>query len=179
MSELAFFNKLGPNDSKEILDFVVHNQSNLVLKINDQHFKTKMLSKKNSNEFSVYKFNFVEYQNDEILCSFDVKADKYFFISAAKATGSELIISVPSEVYQLQRRNDFRVTIPPSLGYSCELRTVNFQKANIKAELRDLSLGGCLVSLQGADKLEIAKDSEVEIYLKINDFENPSLINAP
>ncbi|MBC7421709.1 MAG: PilZ domain-containing protein [Bdellovibrio sp.] len=176
MSDLSFFNKLGPSSTGEILEFLVHNGTNLVLKIDDKHFKTKMLSKKNDREFSVYKFNFVEYQNKEIICSFDVKDEKYFFTASVRATNAELLITIPVEVYQLQRRNDFRVSIPPGISYVCEIRTVNFQKLNVKAELRDLSLGGCLVSLRNADKLEIPKDSEIELTLKINEFDNPSIL---
>ncbi len=176
MSDSSFFNKLAPNTTQDILEFSFRSQINLVLKIHDRHFKTRILTKKNDREFSVYKFNFVEYQNEDVICSFDVRNDKYFFKALLKATDSDFIISIPADVYQLQRRNDFRITITPSISYSCEVRLINFKKLTAKAELVDLSLGGCLISLKNADKFEVPKDGEVEISLKINDFENQSIV---
>lgn len=175
MNEISFFNKLNSVSTQEILDFIVHNQTNLVLKIHDRHYKTKMLAKKNNTQFSIYKFNFFAYQNEAVICSFDVKDEKYFFKSSISATETDLIILIPTDVYQLQRRNDFRISLTQSMAYECEVKTINFQKVNLKAEMRDLSLGGCLISLRHADKFEIPKDSEVEIALKIGAFENPSI----
>ncbi len=175
MSEPTFFNQLSDQNSKEVLAFLVHNQTNLIVKVDKKHFKTKMLTKKNDREFTVYKFNFQNYQNEAVVCSFDIKDEKYFFKSIMKATNAELLISFPNEVFQLQRRNDFRVNIPTNVTYLCELKTVNKTRLNVMAELRDLSLGGCLVSVKEGAKLSIPADSEIEIHIKINDFDSPHI----
>ncbi len=178
MSQMSFFNNLGPTNSKDLLDFLVHSQGNIILKINDRHFKTKVLSKKNERQIAVYKFNFETYMNESVVCSFEIKDEKYFFKSNLKSTNAELLVNVPFEVFQLQRRNDFRVSIPTSASYECIIKTLNHQRANIKAELRDLSLGGCLVSLKNADQHVIPMDCEVEISLVINEFENLSILTT-
>jgi c-di-GMP-binding flagellar brake protein YcgR len=178
MSQMSFFNNLGPTNSEDLIDFLVHSQGNVVLKINNRHFKTKVLTKKNERQIAVYKFNFETYMNDSIVCSFEIKDEKYFFKSSLRSTNSELLVNIPNEVFQLQRRNDFRVSIPTSLAYECEIKTINFQHSKVKVELRDLSLGGCLVSLKNASQYEIPLDCEVEISLAINEFENPSIITV-
>ena len=119
--------------------------------------------------------NFSDFSNEEVICSFEIKDERYLFRTNLNSTRAELLLNLPYDIYQLQRRNNFRVMIPAAVSYVCTIRSVNFAKTNIKAELRDLSMGGCLVILQNADKLNIPKDSEVEMSLKLNEFDTPSI----
>ncbi|MBC7741110.1 MAG: PilZ domain-containing protein [Bdellovibrionaceae bacterium] len=178
MNQPSFFNQLSESNAKEAFEFIVRNQSNLIMKVNDTYHKTKMLSKKSDREFSVYRFNFKKYQAEPIVCSFDIKDDKYYFKSTLKATDAELLLGYPNQLFQLQRRNDFRVNIPSNVTYLCELKTIDGRSLNIMTELRDLSLGGCLVSIKDAADLNVEQDSKVVIHIKVNEFDNANILTT-
>ena len=152
----------------EMLEFLMHNQTDVILKIKNQHFCSKVLLRKNPDYYLIYKFNFEDYSTEPAVCSFEVGGDKYFFKAAITSESFGLMLSIPVEIYKLQRRNDFRVSIPESLKYTCVIKTINDRSANIIAEIRDLSLGGCQLVV-GQNEL---KDKDTaSLYLKLSSFE--------
>lgn len=169
MSDQVFFTKLAKNAIVETIDFLVHNQTEIILKIKNKHLKTKILSKKSSG-FSIYRFSFETYIDESVICSFEIKNEKYFFKSLLNSTNAEFLLSIPDEVFHLQRRNDFRVAIPMGTDYECALVRINDHNVNIKAELRDISLGGCLITIPFTSE-RVSLDDTIDLSLEMFQFD--------
>lgn len=173
MGVQSFFNRIGEVTTKELLEFLDHNQTEITIKIVSQHVKTNINSRKNEKHLSVMKFSSYDFSNEPIICSFQVKEDRYFFKSHLSSTNIDYVVEVPDEIFQLQRRNDYRVSMPVGVVYKCEIRNINGVNSTIKAEIRDMSLGGCQISVSGIT--EIKQNDEVDLYLKLDKFEFPKL----
>lgn len=170
MSAAAFYHKVSPFDLKELIDFINHNQSELTIKINRQFVKANVTHIKNDKFFGVLKFHEFEFSNEPVICTFGYKDELYFFNSSLNNSKAEYLIDLPAEIFQLQRRNDFRVTMPIGLPHECIINYVRGLPKSVKAEVRDLSMGGCQLSV-AAYQLEIAQGNEFDIILKIDKFE--------
>jgi c-di-GMP-binding flagellar brake protein YcgR len=170
MNITAFYRKVSQLDLKELVDFINHNQTKLTIKINLQFVKADVTHIKNEKFFSVFKFHDFEFSNEPVICSFGYKDELYFFNSSLNNSRVEYLIDIPTEIFQLQRRDDFRVTVPIGLSHDCTINYVRGLSKNVKAEVRDLSMGGCQLSV-AAYQLEIAQDDEFDIILKIDKFE--------
>jgi c-di-GMP-binding flagellar brake protein YcgR len=170
MNITAFYRKVSQLDLKELVDFINHNQTKLTIKINLQFVKADVTHIKNEKFFSVLKFHDFEFSNEPVICSFGYKDELYFFNSSLNNSRVEYLIDIPTEIFQLQRRDDFRVTVPIGLSHDCTINYVRGLSKNVKAEVRDLSMGGCQLSV-AAYQLEIAQDDEFDIILKIDKFE--------
>lgn len=174
MNAAAFYHKVSQLDLKELVDFINHNQTELTIKINRQFVKASVTHIKNDKFFSVLKFHDFEFSNEPVICTFGYKDELYFFNSSLNNSKVEYLIDIPTEIFQLQRRNDFRVTMPIGLQHDCTINYVRGLSKNVKGEIRDLSMGGCQISV-AAYQLEIAQDDEFDIVLKIDKFEFPRL----
>lgn len=174
MSNTAFYHKVSQLDLKELIEFLNHNQTELTIKINRQYVKADVTHLKNDKYLSVLKFHDFDFSNEPVLCSFSFKDELYFFNSYLNNSKVEYLIDIPSEIYQLQRRNDFRVSMPIGLPHECNINYVRGIQKNVEAEVRDLSMGGCQLSV-AAYQLEISQDDEFDMSLKIDRFEFPRL----
>lgn len=175
MSEASFFNKISQVSLNELVDFLGHNQTEIVLKIAGQYIKTNVNTTKGQQNLSLLKFSPYDFSNEPVTCLFSVKEEVYFFTSYLTSTNSDYTIESPEAIFQLQRRSDYRASIPVGHMYVCEVRSINGQTTKIKAEMRDISLGGCQLSINKSP-VEFKKDDEVEINLVLNRFEFPSLL---
>lgn len=170
MSNAAFYHKVSQLDLKELVEFLNHNQTELTIKINRQYVKADVTHIKNDKYLSVLKFHDFDFSNEPVLCSFSFKDELYFFNSYLNNSKVEYLIDIPGEIYQLQRRNDFRVSMPIGLSHECTINYVRGLQKNVKAEVRDLSMGGCQLSV-AAYQLEISQDDEFDMTLKVDRFE--------
>lgn len=171
MSETSFFTKLDESKKTEMIQFLIENNSFLFIKIQNTHFKSKIVAARPGHLFSVYKFSLENYDKQEIICSFEYKNEKYFFKSIINSINDEFRINQPNTIYQLQRRNDFRVTIPFGTLHTCEVIQWNQKKVSIPVNLVDMSLGGCQISFK-KDQIELKQKDEITFKLKIQQFEN-------
>lgn len=169
MDSASYYNRVGQVEHKELVDFIDHNQTVLTIKINSQFVKTNVNYVK-GNYFSLLKFHTYEFFNEPISCVFRYKDDIYMFSSYLRATKIDYLIDVPADIFQLQRRNDFRVSIPIGLGQDCVIQYARGIAKNVKAELRDLSMGGCQISTAAFD-IEMAIDDSFDVSLKIDKFD--------
>lgn len=170
----TFFTKIDTPKMNDVIDFLIHNGTEIVIKIKNQHYKSKILNRRTSTLFSIYKFSLINFQNEEIVCSFEIKDDKYFFKSHLTSTNAEFKILIPIDIFQLQRRNDFRINVPAGMTAACEIKTINMFKNPMKVELRDLSLGGCMIAFPSR-KLKISLKDEVEIKIKLHQFDEENI----
>lgn len=173
MSIQSFFNKVSANTLNELVDFLFHNQSEITIKVDGgPYIKTKVLTRNDTNKISVSKINNQQYSNSAITGLFQIQNERYFFYSHLTSTNSSWVLNVPNEIFHMQRRNDYRVALPLGLIYKCEIVYVNARKTKIATEIRDMSLGGCLLSVQGKmsdQNIKIA--DEIDLYLKLGKFE--------
>ena len=166
----SFFNKTSQVTMNELIDFLDHNQTEITIKVLGQYIKTNIQAKKNNKYLSLFKFSTYEFSNEPITCIFQVKEDRYFFKSFLNNTTVDYTIEVPTEIYELQRRNDYRVSMPLGVFYKCEIIRINELKKNIKTEIRDMSMGGCQISIAGITS-DIKQNDELVLYLKVDKFE--------
>ena len=171
----SFFNKINESALTELLAFMEKSQTELTLKIQDQYIKARIQNRKNEN-FSLPRFSPYEFSGEKITGSFLINDDVYFFHSTLTSSNVDYALTIPKDVFQLQRRNNFRVVMPLGLAYTCEIHTINGQPAKHSVELRDFSLGGCQISIEGANISElIHQDDTFEVSLKLHRFDFPAL----
>ena len=174
-TDSKFYTLLESFKYQETLDFLVHNQTSVTLKINLQHFKTQILGQKNPKELSLYRFNFQKYVNEKIICSFEIQAEQYFFTSDISLNGPELILNIPTEIFQLQRREDFRVTIPMNTNYTCSIRLIDGRPFRMDTKIRDLSLSGCQLVVDPTE-FRFKKETEICFNLRMHNLDREHIL---
>ena len=170
MNQPTFFAKLDSTKKNELVDYLVESGCEFIVKISQNHYKSKILTEKGLTSFSIYKFFSGSFNHQEVTCSFEYKESKFFFKSSLTNKGGELVLDTPENIFQMQRRNDFRVNIPPNSGYVCEIVKVNTAKKKITVDLRNLSLGGCQIAVNVND-LVLIQNEEVALRIQIKEFD--------
>jgi len=166
----GFYQKIGAMDLKELVSFIDHNQTELIIKVANQFVKANVTHIKNDKHFSIFRFHTFDFSNEPVTVCFHSRDEIYFFRSYLSSAKVEYIIDLPSEIFQLQRRNDFRVSMPIGLPHKCVINYINGSQKNIEVEMRDLSLGGCQLNAPSYET-EVKNDDEIFISLKIDRFE--------
>lgn len=172
MSQLNFFSQVESEKRLNAIDFLIKSGGDLRIKIRHENYRSKIIEQKGDGQYSIYKFIPGHFQDQEATFSFDAEDGKFFFRATITTIGKDLILTIPKEVFQLVRRNDFRIDLPPKNEYPCAIMSVNGKKkaTPIPVELRNISLGGCQVWVQTSD-LVPNKEDEIAINLTINNFE--------
>jgi c-di-GMP-binding flagellar brake protein YcgR len=168
--EQQFFNAVLEPERISILHYIQNNNAECVIKVFDSYWKTQFL-KTNTDKIQIVKKNFIELKNEKIIVSFESVGDQFFFESVIESSDTQLVIRIPEKIFKMQRRNDFRVTIPSNIKPIVKLK----KYPDMKVEIRDISLGGCKISIKTEFKLELEINSEIEMQLKIMDFEENKL----
>ena len=109
--------------------------------------------------------------NEKIVVQFEHKADQYFFNSKATSHEDYFEIEIPEKIYKIQRRNDFRVTIPYSISPILKIKKI----PDLKAEIIDISLGGIKFNIKTQLPLDLKKEEQLNIQIKIMDFEEADI----
>lgn len=108
------------------------------------HFLVERISPKEGAICSLVKSNLLPKEDQQMLCSFEIAGEKYFFQSLAHRQNNNFYsIDCPKTLFQLQRRQSFRIKIPPSYKAVTEVNKINETVTNIKGKLLDISSGGC------------------------------------
>lgn len=84
-------------------------------------------------------------EDEEYLGHFSLGGEKYYFRSTAKSAQGKVLIPVPTEIYLLQRRQNYRVRIPDGYPAFYNIVLVNEKQQKITGQLVDLSSQGCRV----------------------------------
>jgi c-di-GMP-binding flagellar brake protein YcgR len=165
-SEQQFFNPVLENEKTSILQYIQTTNAECVIKVFDSFWKTQFLKTK-SGHIQILKKNFTEMKNEKIIVSFESVGDHFFFESVIEKSENQLVVGIPEKIFKLQRRNDFRVTIPSNIKPIVKI----LKSPELKVEIRDMSLGGCKLAIKTEFKLDFAVNTEIEIHLKIMEFE--------
>ncbi len=174
MSDESFYNKIDQVALKDAIDFLDHNNSEITIKILGQYIKTNVNSRKTEKQLSVPKFDSFEFSNEPVSCVFQIQDDRYFFRSFLTNGLADYSIDIPADVYQLQRRSDYRVVMPIGVNYKCKIIGVNDNNALISVEVRDVSLGGCLISIPGLTS-DYNMNDKLDLFLQLDKFEFPRI----
>lgn len=166
-----FFKKVFPDTQRDkILQDFVHSGHELYTKIVDNKFLILQpyLLKKDSIICRALNENILGSSKKwpaSPVHNFILNGDRYYFQGTLTFTNNQYEVALPQELYQLQRRQSYRVRIPEHLVAAVETRSIDGRPVVAKGPLLDLSLGGCSFELPLQEKL--ANDTEVifDIYL--------------
>lgn len=90
---------------------------------------------------------------EEYLAHFFLGGEKYYFQSIERNHNNKIIVPLPSELYHLQRRQNYRVRIPDNYNAYYNIVILNDQPLNIIGRLGDLSSQGCRIVCQDRSPL--------------------------
>jgi c-di-GMP-binding flagellar brake protein YcgR len=110
----------------------------------------------------------------DLTCHFSLYNEIYFFTSKVSFTDTAILFSVPVVIYKIQRRDNFRVSIPKNLTQLLEL----VGHKQLKVSLVDLSLGGCKVLIVYPDASYISNlkvDAEIALKMTFLSIENQTI----
>lgn len=170
-----FYNLVDPEEQKHILNVLVKNKSDLAIKINDIHRVAKILGKHGTTDFLISKFGVVKFKNERVTGSFELDRKKYFFKTSISSSDEGPTLAIPTELFQLQRRDNFRVTVPMGVPYRAEIQSISGKKAFVKVEIRDVSLGGCMIVFKKG-KFTVDKKDELQLSIKMLDLDKELIV---
>ena len=176
-SDIQFYTLIDASKFKETIDFLEHNHTDITLKIRSKHVRSKIVVKKNERELLIYKFNFQDFESEPVICSFEINAEKYFFKSEISTQQLSLVMQIPKEIFQLQRRDDFRIIVPAGSHYECTIKTIEGRPAKIAPEVRDLSLGGCQLGF-AKPEIPLKRDVEIGLHFKMNNLDREDIYGS-
>ncbi|WP_413577622.1 PilZ domain-containing protein [Bdellovibrio sp. HCB290] len=104
-----------------------------------------------------------------LTCYFRVNNEKYMFEATAVPFEGGLNLSV-TDLFHLQRRKNFRYTLPSGFQADCLIATLNLQQSNTTCRLIDVSTEGCAVLLT-AEMPTLRLDDRVEAVMFLQDRE--------
>lgn len=172
MGSKSFYNKINKSKTTELIDYIIKNKTSLTFKVDNKYLNTQVLSKKISNTAIVKKVPNSDFSNSPITCLFQINDDRYFFQTFVTTTKTEMIMDLPTELFHLQRRSNYRITIPKDTYYKSTVVYINDKKTKIKAEIKDLSLGGCQIIIKNKDdEILVKAGDEMDLSLSIDKFD--------
>ncbi|MDZ4660367.1 MAG: PilZ domain-containing protein [Pseudomonadota bacterium] len=90
--------------------------------------------------------------NSEGVFNFLVARTQFFFRSKIMLVNkSELALDITGDLFQLQRRTNFRLPIPREDQVTVRLDSHNEVPVNLKGVVIDLGLGGCLIEISDSE----------------------------
>lgn len=105
----------------------------------------------------------------ELVLNFLASTEKYFLKTTYTLSVSDLIINLKSDLYHLQRREDYRIKIPKGYGAHAEVASINGAPHLERITFDDLSAGGCRINV----KKGLLKQGDVLEALIVLPMKNP------
>ncbi len=84
----------------------------------------------------------------ELVLNFLAATEKYFLKTSYSLAMTNVIVSLKSDLYHLQRREDYRIKIPKGYGAHAEVASINGAPHLERITLDDLSAGGCRINVK-------------------------------
>lgn len=171
MSSDQFFNPIDKHDIQDILSKAIRANTICNVKILDQFYRL-LIVKLNSDHILIEKKSFFKIKSEKIVVQFHYKDDQYVFSTTATSDEDFFKVQIPEKIFKIQRRNDFRLRIPDQISPLVKLKSY----PELKVKLIDLSLGGCRLSVKTMFPLNFKMSQDIELSLKVMDFEEPHII---
>jgi c-di-GMP-binding flagellar brake protein YcgR len=171
----ALFNN--PVDEKTktaILRTLIASKSSVKIQMDDKTFESTIFTTTDINKIAVNCANsgpqLAFKTGQEMACYFSIKNEFYFFTSKTTYTDIALIFSTPQIMYNVQRRDNFRVYVPNNMNQKVEL--VGY---TLRMNLTDLSLGGCRVKVYYSESSQLTSfkaGTETDLCMTFLNFDN-------
>lgn len=157
MPKAPFERILSQIDRRKILQRKISLKENIVCKISDGtivNFVPVLLHADSSVEGLVYVRDNVNVNGRNVTAMFRVDKDLYFITSKLLKKDSRWRLVNSAEFYLLNRRESFRIEVPPQLGLNLSVNTVNRDVFNVSSRIVDFSSGGLRLRWAG-EPLEV------------------------
>jgi hypothetical protein len=111
--------------------------------------------------------------SSEVVASFSFPPEMYFMRTVAAPKGEHFALEIGKDLYKLQRRDNFRLTIPSNYRARFELQLIGSEPAKGTYNVIDLSGGGLSFEMLFAPD-RMSAGSQVTGQLKVlDDFSRP------
>lgn len=171
MSDNQYFVPVEDKELKSVVEHLINKTTEVIVKIGTTHIKSTFLPSSRGSMAVVNKSQ-TTYPRQQIICNFRFKGDQFFFKSNANADEKVIFIEIPEKIFKLQRRNNFRINIPTAMPQSASIVEI----PNAKGVLcRNVSLGGCLISLKPVKPVDLKANDIVSLTLGLFEFQESNL----
>ncbi len=104
---------------------------------------------------------------EKVIISFSINSDKYFTQSTItpSSVGSTWTLDGQNDIFKLQRRQHYRVTIPPAYKSKAVFRDPKNDSKICTGVISDISSGGCMVLLEKPSLFKINETPFIDIYI--------------
>lgn len=140
-------------------EIICKGQDENLIKLRVQTYQNKILECRNESS-TTFK------NGEDFLGYLFLGGEKYYFEGKFQAQQDFCSLSLPAELYHLQRRQNYRVRVPDGYAASFNIVSANGKAANIAGRLADLSSQGCRV-LYSHDNFSLKVEDHVLGYLII------------
>lgn len=147
------FSKISEQQKIKLFERLAKSKGFLFCKMaNDSMFKVKAYKLAKEKHLVCEKIEDFEEPSvfEKIVMNFTDDSDRYFFYSTLTSVAARLWeIDITTSVYKLQRRESYRIKIPPALKTTALLKNSTDGSPFASGTLLDLSSTGCKILLPG------------------------------
>lgn len=161
----SFYNPVDEQTYRKILTHLKQKNLEVIFKIFDIYGKSNFVNIENTDLAIFKKFPY-SYEKTTILCFFKEDEIFYFFRSKIISSDQYYIIKYPEKIYKVQRRDDYRFSIPAYLDYDAKI----MEYPDLSCKLINISLGGCRLTASTQEELKINIEEDVNIFIRLLDF---------
>lgn len=167
MDPQDIFTKVGPADSEKLLADLAENQAEISLKLQalDDLVMARIQGRENGWNLVCRQEGSLSLppgQPQEAVVSAQIGAEKYYMTGQLAPRNDGLLsLRLEHKIFQLQRRQHFRLRIPDSYQAKYQLSQLNRAPSKLKFIVHDISAGGCRLflphhrpELKSGDRLE-------------------------
>ncbi len=165
-----FYTPVSNLDFIEIYQHIKTNKMAVAYKIFDQHSKSIFLPI-SGEKLCIAKTLPHKYNKEEIICCFDYNGETHLFKSTVTNDETNYLVDRPAEICKMQRRDNFRVNVPTSLKHLFKIT----REPSLKCEIRDISLGGCKISINSTFPLGYKIGDDITCLMGLLDFDQLTL----
>lgn len=169
MKSQDFFKEiLRPDEKDKIIQDFVHSGNELHTKLASGIILTlkPYLLKKNSFLCHLSPMEKPPSEKEGIH-NFSLNSERYFFKGQLLPEAKAFEVFFNGPLFQLQRRQTYRVAIPESFTGIVKIKLINDERVNLEGRLLDLSLGGCAMEIKDLKKeLSLEDRIHAEFFLK-------------
>lgn len=152
---LVIFKAISSEQEKQtLLQKLLGAQGTVTLKDKSENCVTLKVSSLNSQSYlkcpAPANLSFTTPFNSLFVVNFDIGNERYLFESRPTLIENHIVLPV-THLYHLQRRENFRYSIPPSYSATFVLHSLNHKACNLQGHLIDISTEGCAIEISQED----------------------------
>ena len=170
MSDNQFFVPVDAMELQEVLEFLYHKNTEVIVKVGSAHTKTNFVPTQKKQLTIINKFQ-TKFERQQIICNFEIKGDQFFFKSQCEFDDHGILIDPPTKIFKLQRRNNFRINIPLTMPQNTQIK----EKPQLKVICRNVSLGGALISLTTSKSDDFKLNDIIHISISLYEFQEKNI----